>query len=294
MPRRSGRCARRGTGPPSSASASTAARPRASAQASSSSRKASTSSTGVRPKSIAPPTSFQASIWRRMSPDAIACPRARSSATSCAPLSPAASSASAHQLPRIREVSVAADRLEDRDRPSRDAAQGVGVGRRAHEGHARALDLGSELGRLVAVARRMVDRLGESRVGGVERSGAAKRPAEVGEQPGALGGLDREQPACPLEERLPPPRTRRDRARVVLLVRAVDLLSERRRALRRRRDRALPVEVRLLEVVADDLLLPGQLRAGVAPRARTRAARGDRRGAPSASMRTRRRGSARG
>ena len=80
-------------GPPRSASASIAASPRSRPQASSSSRNASTSGTGVRPNSIAPPTSFQASICRRRSPDASAWSRASSNAWSCAPRSRAASSA---------------------------------------------------------------------------------------------------------------------------------------------------------------------------------------------------------
>ena len=107
----------------------------------------------------------------------------------------------AHELPGIREVRVAADRLEDGDRPPRDVAQGVGIGRRAHEGDVGALQLGPELGRLVVMAPGVLDRLGESCVGGLERSGAAKRPAELGEQRRAFGGLDREEPARTLEER---------------------------------------------------------------------------------------------
>jgi hypothetical protein len=52
----------------------------------------------------------------------------------------------------------------------------------AHERDVGALDLGTELGRLVAMALRIPDRLSERRVGGLERSRAAKRPAEVAEQ----------------------------------------------------------------------------------------------------------------
>ena len=54
---------------------------------------------------------------------------------------------------------------------------------------------------VVAVPPRVLDRLGKGGVGGLERAGAAKRPAEVGEDDVRLGGLDRKEPACALELR---------------------------------------------------------------------------------------------
>ena len=122
-PRRSGRGGRRGTGRRGARPPRPPASPRSRAQASSSSRNASTSSTGVRPKSIAPPTSFQDSIWRRVSPEAIACTRPRCERLELRAPVARGELGDAHELPGIREVRVAADRLEDGDRPPCDGAE---------------------------------------------------------------------------------------------------------------------------------------------------------------------------
>ena len=138
-------------GPPRSASASTAARPRSLRPGELFVEEGEHLVDGVRPKIIAPPTSFQASTWRRVSPDArrvslglLKRPELRASVAR-------GQLGEAHELPGIREVRIAVDRLEHRDRPTRDVAQWLGVGRGAHEGNVGALHLGSELGRPVVV-----------------------------------------------------------------------------------------------------------------------------------------------
>ena len=118
------------------------------------------------------------------------------------------------------------------------ARRASGVGRRAHEGYLGSLHLGSELGRLVVVPFRILYRLGESCVGGVERSGAAKRPAEVREQAARSAGSTVEEPARALEER-------GRRRELAAIERTSSRASEQlaslqgdRRGPRRRRDRA--------------------------------------------------------
>ena len=105
----------------------------------------------------------------------------------------------------------------------------------------------------------VLDRLGERRVGGVERSGAAERPAEVGEQRSAF-------------RRARPRGARQARSRSDAAVANSPRSSARRPARPSRRPPSqrdgagLGVdptelrasEVRLLEVVADDLLVPGR------------------------------------
>ena len=62
-----------------------------------------------------------------MSPDAIAC-SGRAEREELRASVARSELGEAHQLPRVREVGVAADRFEDGDRPSRDAAQRSGSG----------------------------------------------------------------------------------------------------------------------------------------------------------------------
>ena len=169
----------------------------------------------------------------------------------------------AHELPGVREVRVAADRFEDGDRPAREDAQGVGFRRRAHERDMGTLHLGPELCRLVAVYSCSFDRLGESCVGGVERSGPAKRPAEVREQRRAFRWLDREKPARSVEER-------GRRRKLVAIEHASPRASEELAAFESDGARVgvnaterRAVEVRLLEVVPHDLLRTSDLLPGV-------------------------------
>ena len=109
---------------------------------------------------------------------------------------------------------------------ARSCASGLGPdsarmnARRARSISARS-SVGSSPSRL-----RVLDRLAEDVVGGVERARAAQRPAEVGEQRRPFGRLDREQAAGPLEER-------RCRAELVAIERAPSRATEERPALER-------------------------------------------------------------
>ena len=121
------------------------------------------------------------------------------------------------------------------------------------------LHLRAQLGGLVPVAACVLDRLGERCLGGVERPGSTQGVSEVDQQRGALGGLHREQPARPLEQS-------RRLGELVAIEHAPSGPSEEPPAAE---GRGTPVgvhaterraeEVRLLEVVADDLVV-AQLR----------------------------------
>ena len=158
----------------------------------------------------------------------------------------------------------------------------------------RTLHLGPEFGRFVAAAPGVLDRLGEDVVGRVQGARAAQRTTEVGEKRRPLRLLDREQPACPLEQR-------RRRAELVSVERAPSSASEELPAPERDRAGLVvdaaevpPVRVRLLEVVSDDLLLAGRPRALVRLEPRREPRMELCRDAPSARMRRRRPGPARG
>ena len=99
-------------GPASRAFASTAGRSCSCAHASCASTNSAHSDSGVGPKSMQPPTSSQALIWRSTSPEAIACSRARSSALELADAVALAQTGRAHQLPGVGEILVG---VEDRD-----------------------------------------------------------------------------------------------------------------------------------------------------------------------------------
>ena len=166
----------------------------------------------------------------------------------------------AHELPGIREICVAADRFEDGDRPTRKVAQLLGVRRRAHEGDMGALHLSSVLRHHVVVPPRVLDRFCKGGVGGLERAGAAKRPAEVGERRRAFGGLDRKEPACALE-------LRRRGCELAAIERAstgpsqeVTSFQSVRASLGAEPTELDADEVCPLVVVSDDLLLSGRLR----------------------------------
>ena len=112
------------------------------------------------------------------------------------------------------------------------------------------------------VAARILYRLGESSVGGVERSGAAKRAAELRKQRRAFGRHDCKESAGTLEER-------RRRSELAAIERASSRASEEVAPLQCDLTGlgADPTEFRsgevcLFEVVTDDLVLPRQLHAG--------------------------------
>ena len=250
-------------GPPRSASASTAARPRSCAQASSSSRNASTSSTGVRPKSIAPPTSFQASIWRRVSPEASACSRPCWSATSCAPRSRAASSArpmSCQASARSASLPIGSKTAIARRAMSRSASGSGGARMKAI--WARSISARSSVG---SSWWRLASSIASARAASAASSAPAPRSARPSSESNdcAFGGLDRKEPARALEER-------RRRRELAAIERASSRASEQVTSFQSGGAGlgADPTELRagevcLLEVVSDDLLLPGQLRAGL-------------------------------
>ena len=166
-------------------------RPRSRAQASSSSRNACTSARGVCPNSIEPPTSFHAAIWRRTSPEAIACSRPRCSASSCALRLAGQQLRSSHQLPRVGEVGIV---VEGRNRSLGDGTELVGVGRSSHVVEVAALERGADLRALVAERARLFDglrreplrRLEESPLRGVLARAPAGAPrARPARTPGA-------------------------------------------------------------------------------------------------------------
>ena len=169
----------------------------------------------------------------------------------------------ADDLPGIGEVSVAAERLEHGDRPTRKVAERIGIRRGTHDGQTGSLHLGALLGHLVTVVPRSVDRLEEGCVRGLERSRAAERNAELAEQRCACGGLHRNEPARSLEEG-------RSRCELASIERTSSRASEQATSSRSGGDRLgarstelRTGEVRLLEVVTGDLLLPGQVRTGL-------------------------------
>ena len=195
-----------------------------------------------------------------------------------------------HELPGVRKICVAPDRFEHGDRPTRNVVQRLGVRRRPHERDVCSLHLGSVLRHLVVVVLRGLDRLGKGGVGGLERADAAKRPAEIGEQRRAFGGLDRKEPACALQ-------LRRRRRELAAIEHAPTSASEEVTSFQGVR---ASLEAEPTELDADAGM---PARSGIrrsppdrsvarrfAPRARWRAAYGGRRGVPSAWMHTRRLG----
>ena len=99
----------------------------------------------------------------------------------------------ADDLPGIGEVGVApigSKTAIARRAMTRSASGSVGARMYAEPG---TLDRGSQLGRLVVMPPRIVDRLDQRLVRGVERPGAAERSAEVREQRRALCRLDRKE-----------------------------------------------------------------------------------------------------
>ena len=176
----------------------------------------------------------------------------------------------AHDLPGVREVDVAAERLEDGDRAPCDHPDSVRVGRSAHVGEPGTLDRRPELGRLVVMPPRIVDRLDQHLVGGIERPGATERPAEVREQRRTLRRVDGKEPGRPVEKR-------RGRPTLVAIERAPSRAREHRTAFQRDRTGLVrdPPELRtrdvcLLEVVSDELLVARHL---LVPRASSHDAR---------------------
>ena len=123
-----------------------------------------------------------------------------------------------------------------------------------------ALHLSSVLRHHVVVPPRVLDRFCKGGVGGLERAGAAKRPAEVGERRRAFGGLDRKEPACALE-------LRRRGCELAAIERASTGASQEvtsfqsvRASLGAEPTELDADEVCPLVVVSDDLLLSGRLR----------------------------------
>ena len=228
--------------------------PRSRAHASSSSRNASTSATGVRPNSIAPPTSFQASIWRRMSPDAIACCRAALQrlelrAPPAGRGAPPCPSAATRRRARRRPV-------ESRDRPLGHRTELVGVApflacdRGARARSARE----SPIARRPACApdpsppRRHPSAADSAPASSSARpsSGSSSRSAGASAS-SALARSSSDAAASARRDRTHASPARRQAA-----------APARRRERRRPRGRARRRAVRLLEVVADDLVVAGE------------------------------------
>ena len=186
-----------------------------------------------------------------------------SSASSCAPRSRAASSA----MPMICQASARSASLPigsktaiARRATARAAAGSVGPRMKARR--ARSISARSSVGSSPMLSR-VLDRLDEGLLCRVERARASTCASQVSEQRGALGGLDCEQPARPLQER-------RRRPVLVAIERAPSGPPEQPPAFQR--DGAgigidaaeLRAEkVRLLEVIPDDLLVARHRRAGM-------------------------------
>ena len=140
---------------------------------------------------------------------------------------------------------------------------------------------------VLAVADRasLVDRLGEDGVGLGERAALAQGVSELGQELDAICRLDGQRASSPVAGALPPPPARRER---------LPPARARQQAPAAAREVGVGAAelgaelVRLLEVVADDLVVRGD--ACRASPASPRVARAAASAAPWASTRTRRRG----